>query len=199
MAPRNEEQNQKIKDERHQQIIKAASRVFARRGLAATKIADIAAAAGMSHGLVYHYFPSKEAVYAAIVAEAMEGATLVTAGALQQPGTPWERLHWMTTLMLQGVREQPDYFLIVVQTFAGESMPEEVNSLVRDQGMQPFMYMVQLIQEAQAAGQVVAGNPGTLAVSLYALIQGLATYSLSPVDMTPYFPDADTVLRLMKK
>jgi AcrR family transcriptional regulator len=60
MSPRNEEQNEMIKDERREQILSAALREFATRGFAATKISDIVARGRMSHGLVYHYFKSKE-------------------------------------------------------------------------------------------------------------------------------------------
>ncbi len=59
MSPRKEEQNQQIRDERREEILQAALRVFARKGLVAAKITDIANAAGLSHGLIYHYFSSK--------------------------------------------------------------------------------------------------------------------------------------------
>lgn len=43
-------------------VIAAAREVFAERGFAATRMGDIAAAAGVAHGTVYTYFDSKEAV-----------------------------------------------------------------------------------------------------------------------------------------
>lgn len=199
MSPRSEEENQHIKDERREQILKAARQVFVRKGLAATKIADIAAAAGTSHGLVYHYFPSKEAVYSAIVEEALEGSMLVTAGALEQPGTPWERIRWACELMLTGVRTSPEYFLIIVQTFTNlDVMPEEAKAALRRRGAEPFIYLVQLIQAGQAAGEVVAGNPAELVLTFLATIQGLAISSLYGKEMAQFFPSADTVLRLLK-
>ena len=56
MSPRNEEHNAIIKDERREQILSAALKVFATRGFAATKISDIVGKGGMSHGLVYHSY-----------------------------------------------------------------------------------------------------------------------------------------------
>ena len=44
-----------------------ALRLFAERGYRATTIADLAAATGTAHGLVYHYFRSKEELLAAIL------------------------------------------------------------------------------------------------------------------------------------
>ncbi|WP_162987358.1 TetR/AcrR family transcriptional regulator [Metabacillus litoralis] len=37
--------------------------VFARRGMVATKICDIPKEARLSHGLVYHYFKSREEIF----------------------------------------------------------------------------------------------------------------------------------------
>src|SRR5512140_2780291 len=102
--PRTAEAVQKIRDERHDQIIQAALRVFARRGFAATKITDVAAAAGISHGLVNHYFASKEELYQAIVADTLDGALRVTAAALERPGSAWNRLQWLCQEMLDGIR-----------------------------------------------------------------------------------------------
>lgn len=67
MSPRNIEKDQKLRDERQRQILEAAMHVIARRGLPATKIADIAATAGISVGNVYKYFRSKEDIFQALV------------------------------------------------------------------------------------------------------------------------------------
>lgn len=50
-------------DERKQEILEAALRVFARKGYEKTSISDIAAEIGISQGLCYRYFPSKEMIY----------------------------------------------------------------------------------------------------------------------------------------
>jgi AcrR family transcriptional regulator len=50
----------------YDRILAAALEGFARDGVAATSIRDVAAAAGVSPGLVQHYFPSKVALRAAV-------------------------------------------------------------------------------------------------------------------------------------
>ncbi len=47
-------------------ILTAADRLFAEAGFAATSVDDIAKAAGVAKGAVYHHFPSKEAVFEAV-------------------------------------------------------------------------------------------------------------------------------------
>ncbi len=198
MSPREPAENQRIKDERREQLLTAARAIFARKGLAATKIADIAAAAGMSHGLVYHYFPSKEAVYAAIVERALEGAARVTAAALERPGSPWDRLRWVCDQMLAGVRDAPEYALLTIQALVSETVPEELQAAVQRHGSQPFPNLLALVRQGQEAGQVVAGNPEELTLTYLATIQGLAISGLAGEEGRRHFPSVDTVLRLLK-
>lgn len=54
-------------DRRRMELVDAALRLFAEQGFRGTTIADIAAATGTAHGLVYHYFRSKEELLAAIL------------------------------------------------------------------------------------------------------------------------------------
>jgi AcrR family transcriptional regulator len=70
---------------RMQQILQAASACFARQGFHKTTMQDICAEAGLSPGAVYRYFPSKEEIIEAMVAERRrEGFNLIQA-ALQMP------------------------------------------------------------------------------------------------------------------
>ncbi len=60
MAPRSPEQNLAQREETRQGILMAALKAFAEKGYAATSISYIAKEAGISKGLTYHYFHSKE-------------------------------------------------------------------------------------------------------------------------------------------
>jgi AcrR family transcriptional regulator len=59
---------------RREEILAAAVRVFARKGFAATRIEDVAAAAGVGKGSVYLYFDSRDALLVAAF-EALSGAS----------------------------------------------------------------------------------------------------------------------------
>lgn len=54
-------------DRRRAELLDVALRLFAERGFEATTIADISAAAGTAHGLVYHYFSSKDELLLAVL------------------------------------------------------------------------------------------------------------------------------------
>lgn len=55
------------KQEREHRIVKAAERLFARKGYAEVAMEDVAARAGLAVGTIYNYFPSKSALLLAIV------------------------------------------------------------------------------------------------------------------------------------
>jgi AcrR family transcriptional regulator len=58
--------------ERRAAIISGAAGAFARGGYASTSMADIAAATGVSHLIVYRHFDSKEGLYEAVLERALE-------------------------------------------------------------------------------------------------------------------------------
>src|ERR1700749_1422649 len=59
------------KDARPGEIVAAALASFADRGYAATKLEDVAAAAGISKGTIYLYFPTKGDLVRAVVRQAV--------------------------------------------------------------------------------------------------------------------------------
>jgi AcrR family transcriptional regulator len=68
--------------ERRRHIVDTARGLFAERGFAATSMADLVAATGLSVGALYRYFPSK----AALVAAAVEGRDGQRGAGTAEPG-----------------------------------------------------------------------------------------------------------------
>ena len=58
---------QRRKEDRPQEITEAAFEAFAEKGYSATKVADVAKRAGVSKGLMYLYFKTKEELFKAVV------------------------------------------------------------------------------------------------------------------------------------
>jgi AcrR family transcriptional regulator len=55
------------KEQRHQEILDAARRVFADKGYHEAKVGDIAAAAKVAKGTVYLYFPDKRSIFVELI------------------------------------------------------------------------------------------------------------------------------------
>jgi AcrR family transcriptional regulator len=196
--PRSSQQNQRIKDERREQILQAGLTVFAAKGLAAAKISDIAAAADLSYGLVYHYFHDKEELYFALVERALQGTLRLTTTALDRPEPAWERLRALCAEMLVGLRSTPEYFRLMLQAQVSEPPPSAIHTLNARYGVQIWINLTTLIRQAQDEGQVVAVDAGELAYTLIATIQGLSLNQTADYPIPNAFPSVETVLRLLR-
>lgn len=197
MPPLSKDAQQRIRDRRREQILEAAARVFARKGLAATKIADIAAAADVSHGLAYRYFASKDEIFAILVDRAMQSTEMLAEGMLARGDTPLGKLRWMTEQMLEGMQEDPHYFLLVLQALTSAEVPAETRKIVVRRGNVVYGAVRRVIVEGQQLGEIVAGDPDELAGLFLASIQGLAARA-GWVDADQQLPAADTVLRILR-
>lgn len=92
-------------ERKKREIMDVAARLFAESGFAATTTARICAEAGISAGALFHYFPTKRALFAAIVTDGtQEEAKQALAEALQKDnpveGLTYyvEHLAWAATL-----------------------------------------------------------------------------------------------------
>jgi AcrR family transcriptional regulator len=75
-------------DERRAQLLELGLTRFGKKTYDEVSIDDIAEAAGISKGLLYHYFPTKRAFYAACVREACTRLFAATAVHDAEPGLP---------------------------------------------------------------------------------------------------------------
>ncbi len=197
--PRRQAENERIRDEQRQNILRAAEKVFARKGLAAAKMTEIAAAAGVSYGLAYHYFESKEELFAALVEHEIRGTMRGIQEALEERhGTPWERLTRMVAWMLQGMQEQPEAVLVTLHALTSEATPPEIRQRFYELAHLNNEVITQLIIEGQKAGEVVQGDPEQLAAFLGSSIQGIAISMTYGGVLSLKIPDAALVLRGLK-
>ena len=90
-------------------------RTFAARGYEATRVGDIAADAGVAYGLVYHYFPSKDAVLEEVFREAWGRLLAAVALAEETAGTAPERLALVVKIVLRAWRDDPDLVRLLVR------------------------------------------------------------------------------------
>lgn len=103
-----------IKSEREKNIIEAALKVFSRNGYAETRMADIAAEAGMSYGLVYHYYQNKEKLFEAIVEDWWAGFYRELESLKAGDRTTEEKLRGIIHYLLAVYEKKPDQISIFV-------------------------------------------------------------------------------------
>jgi AcrR family transcriptional regulator len=94
------------KDARPAELLDAALEVFAEKGFAAARMEDIAARAGAAKGTLYLYFPSKEAVFEALVRTLIvPNLDRAEAMAAQHTGAVGPLLHRLLALLAEMIRE----------------------------------------------------------------------------------------------
>ena len=199
MSPRSAQANQRLHEEQKERILAAALPVFIQKGLAATRMADIADAAGMGYGSVYHYFPDKEAIFTALIERSMEASTQHVRAVLEMEGSPWERLEWWLSRAMTWVRKHPEVILFMTQVLINEPAHETLRRLVYQLGRASHQELRQLIAEGQEAGQVIAGNPDQLVIAIQSCLQGFAIEAAFQQEHADeQFPDARMLLRLLQ-
>jgi AcrR family transcriptional regulator len=197
--PRTEEALQQIREGRREKILNAAKTVFARKGSAAT-IADIASEAGISQGLAYSYFTSKEEIFTTLVKQSIQSAGEYDKVIRRLPGSPAERLSAIITRLVGLRREQPGYYQFLYQILSDDSMPNVLREMMSRQGRILQKEMRQLIVEGQASGEIAKDNPDKLLEAIMACVEGLwrrMTYS-DPKKTSESFPDAKIMLRMLE-
>lgn len=188
-----------IKDERREQILSAALKVFATRGFAATKISDIVAKGGMSHGLVYHYFKSKEEIFYELVDRALStsGESLLMVEAM--PMSPLQKVRETAKYILGGIDQWEDtsyYFLIVIHASMMDMTAEEKEKVFSNSQV-AMESMMRMLKQGQELGEVRQGDPLEMAIMFFAAIQGVAFYKLSMPNFR--LPDPELLVAMVKK
>ncbi|MBB6671569.1 TetR/AcrR family transcriptional regulator [Cohnella nanjingensis] len=159
-------------DARKEQIKRAALRVFAEQGLSGTKMSMIAAEAGISQGLSYRYFKSKEEIFTLLVEEALEAAQAAIDRLPDLPGTPTDRIRAFTANMLDASHKR--YFLLLQQAQKSEEAPERVKQLIeRYSAQETLNRLAPILVQGQQAGEFCEGDPERLLLLYLSVITGL--------------------------
>lgn len=109
--PRTPDQNQARRDETQRRLLDAARRAFVRLGFERATIRDIADEAGVSQGLLYNYFRSKDDLLREVFhAGARDVAEALAAG--NETGTPAEQLERVIRQSFAIVRERRDFWVL---------------------------------------------------------------------------------------
>jgi AcrR family transcriptional regulator len=194
--PRTEESNERIREEQRSKILEAAKRVFAIKGPAAT-MDDVAAEAGVSHGLAYRYFDSKQAILRALVEQAIRTPAAELERIQDTSRTPGERLEAFIEQFVESRRHHPELFQLLDQVLLADAMPEDFRVLIHERGKALQWLLRQLIVEGQKTGEVAADDPDQLVRAIFAAMDGMTRWAArNPHD--EHFPDARIFIRMLK-
>jgi AcrR family transcriptional regulator len=196
--PRTGQVNQLIRETQCTKILDGARKVFALKGETAT-MSDIALAAGVSQGLAYRYFNSKEEIFKTLLKQAVETSFATMQNVMEMPGTPKERLDFLITKMLESRRERIEYSQLISKAFESDTTPDEQKELIRKQVQNYQKVLRQLIVDCQSTGEVADDDPDQLMMAITASLEGLARLALrQPLQFEKHFPNNEIILRMLK-
>ncbi|MEO0072811.1 MAG: TetR/AcrR family transcriptional regulator [candidate division WOR-3 bacterium] len=93
------------KEIRREQILKAATEVFARYGLSKTTIEDIAKEAGVGKSSIYYYFENKDEIFKAVIEEQVRAVQEKIKNAIENVSDPVDKLKTFAITRMKCFRE----------------------------------------------------------------------------------------------
>ncbi len=164
--------------DRHQEIVDAAARVITDRGLAETRISDIAEEAGVSPGLILYYFESKDRLLAEALTFANDQFYLRTSREIRRIPSAKDQLRRMIDLSVPGYLpefERLDEWALWIEVWVRALRDAE---MAKDREVLDQRWRSQwadLIRGGQASGEFGSTEDADeLALRLASLIDGLA-------------------------
>jgi AcrR family transcriptional regulator len=161
----------KVVEDRREQIAEAAMRVFAQKGFMRATNKDIAKEAGITTGLIYHYYSSKEELLRAIV-QLRSPSQLTRELSPQMLDMPTETL--IRTLMLQMLAVvEGEQFVQLLRVFLPEAIHNpRLAALGLRSNQEATRFLADYLAAKMESGELRKGDPSMAAQVLMSGIMG---------------------------
>lgn len=160
--------------EKRRVILDAAVRVFAHQGFHTSRVSDIADQAGVAYGLVYHYFPSKEAILDTLFLERWDFMLQAIAEADAGHIAAREKLRTIAAFIVDSYRHDPELMkvIIVEVTRAANTFGRTHLEKIRD----AYRLIGGIVARAQREGAFRSEiTPEFAALAFYGLVEQVLT------------------------
>lgn len=195
---------------RRDDLVQAASQLFAERGIANTRVRDVVAAAGISNSLFYWYFADMDDLVQATIVDARRSMRHLIAASVENLEDPLERIYVSTRVLMEVACEQEIHRVMTIADAEGLLAAPHTKEMRKN--FEVFISdAVRLLSEGQARGlvrtddtpmhmayswrgvvnyNVVAHHRGYLHGSVDALARSIAGFVLRGVCADPAEADA---------
>ena len=200
--PRTQEQTDQIKEERKDEIVRKSLYLFALNGFGAVKIDDITNASKISHGLFYHYFKTKDAVFHSVMGychSLMEDVW----ESINLEQEPKYLIHDIINIIFSRLKDKNTDFactlyLILSFYIRQEKLPRPPK-LDKPKHKRLYDYLIESISKGQEQGEFNEGNPQEYTIAILAMVKDL---SFSRILLGPkkfICPDSQIVMNMLLK
>lgn len=193
LAPRLPGVRQRRKAARPHELLEAALSLFVEKGLAATRAEEVAKLAGVSKGTLYLYYPSKDALFKAVIQAYLtqviaEGGEIVD----QFEGSTSELLHLLAHTWWSRVGASKAAGLLVLIMAEAQHFPELAQFYVDEVVAPSHALLARAVQRGIDRGEFRAMDVTSVVHALIAPVQFLILYrqctavcAVNPVPLDP--------------
>lgn len=153
-------------------VLAAAVRSFAARGLDGTGMRDIARAAGLTEGTLYHYFPSKDALIDAAFQWSAFQASDVRSAMGRAEETLRERLTGVGADFLAALRRDPDWTRVVIREALRAADESPVRAALLSLAAERTRELAAALRDEMAARRIRECEPRRVAEHLFRALIG---------------------------
>ena len=155
--------------DRRQQLIAHAIELFSQRGFSGTRTKDIAVACGVSEGILFRHFATKEDLYHAILEshadEAGSREWMLEMKRWAAERNDPQLVRSLVTHIIHSFREDAAFHRLMLYAWLeGHSLADMMQQQI---GIPTFEFLRKYIALRQREGAFRAGDPGTMVMSLY--------------------------------
>ena len=169
MAPR-----PNVSVQRTQEVLEAATAVFAKLGFHKARMDDIAEEAGVSKGVLYFYFKSKDAIIEALLKHFFSGPLVKTRQILQTEGTIQERLAELTESFGQEIQFMQRFLPIAFEFYSVAGRNKTVNDYLSNYFHEMISSLSDFLTEGINSGELQEGlDTRQAARSIIAIYEGM--------------------------
>lgn len=170
------------KEQRRQLILMKSLDLFVKKGYSETTVGDIAKAANMSSGLLFHYFESKEQLYEELVRMGLEGTR---APFNTIPSSPLEYFSGFLDMLISYSAKEPwifKMFVLMAQARRSDGTPPHIKKLAME--VNQIEQSKDIIRSGQKDGIFREGDPYALSAAFWCSVQGI----MEQLAVTPDMP-----------
>ncbi len=167
MAPRPD-----VSDKRKSEIVSAAARVFSRKGFSGATMDDIVRESGLSKGLLYWYFKSKDAVIVAIMERLLRPEVARIRQLPAAEGTAAERIMGLAEYSARQIEAMSRFIPITFEYYSLAFRNRTVRGIFREFFEMFLEGVAAVIRQGIAAGELAKVDARSAALSLGAAIEG---------------------------
>jgi AcrR family transcriptional regulator len=171
-------------------IVKASADVFAERGFASTRVADIAERAGIGKGTVYEYFSSKEELLFAVFEWINDGIANRVQEALAEGGSSHDRLVRLLRIGAEVVQDQVEMQAVTLDFWAasrGSGLEDRFNKACLASYRTFREIIAGIVREGQAGGEFLTDiDAEAIATMIVSAMDGLGVQIFFDRSLDPY-------------